>query len=112
MYIYQFAFFRQAQTEITKAATNFKKSAGKFAYAQPLFNNHDFTISILKSCVLFAQSQIAFDVLFAADQNSQQRSYEVQPNLQFKGQNGQQILALEIHLNSKIVHTCTIITTL
>jgi hypothetical protein len=83
MYIYQFAFFRQAQTEITKAATNFKKSAGKFAYAQPLFNNHDFTISILKSCVLFAQSQIAFDVLFAADQNSQQRSYEVQPNLQF-----------------------------
>ena len=40
MYIYQFAFFRQAQTEITKAATNFKKSAGKFAYAQPLYNNH------------------------------------------------------------------------
>ena len=40
MYIYQFAFFKQAQTEITKAATNFKKSAGKFAYAQPLYNNH------------------------------------------------------------------------
>jgi hypothetical protein len=41
---YQFAFFRQAQTEITKAATNFKKSAAKFAYAQPLFNNHGLVI--------------------------------------------------------------------
>ena len=36
MYIYQFAFFRQAQTEITKAATNFEKSAGKLDYAKPL----------------------------------------------------------------------------
>jgi hypothetical protein len=40
MYIYQFAFFRQAQTEIIKAATNFKKSLGIFAYAQPLYYNH------------------------------------------------------------------------
>jgi hypothetical protein len=44
MYIYQFAFFRQAHTEITKAATNFEKSAGKLAYAKPLYNNHDHNI--------------------------------------------------------------------
>ena len=40
MYIYQFAFFTQAQTEIIMAATNFEKSAGKLAYAKPLYNNH------------------------------------------------------------------------
>ena len=52
MYIHQIACFRQAQTEITKAATNFKKSAGKFAYAKPLYNNHGFNRSanIWRAC--------------------------------------------------------------
>ena len=44
IYIYQFAFLSQAQTEITKAATNIEKSAGKLTYAKPLYNNHALTV--------------------------------------------------------------------
>ena len=44
IYVYQFAFLRQAQTEITKTATNIEKSAGKLTYAKPLYNNHAQTV--------------------------------------------------------------------
>ena len=37
MHVYQFAFLRQAQRGITKAATDIEKKAGKLAYAKPLY---------------------------------------------------------------------------
>jgi hypothetical protein len=45
MFIYQFALFRQAKTEIIKVSTNFEKSVGKFNYGKPLYMQNDYLFS-------------------------------------------------------------------
>ena len=56
MYIYQ----------ITKAATNFEKSAGKLAYAKPLYNNNIWD-NTMNTKVKLKSEQISIEFFLASE---------------------------------------------